>query len=531
MQLRQCAACERIQLLGEKKFSRCGTCGQTSYCSRECQAQHWKNGHKQQCNRQPEQRKAADNNLSRDSSQSRIYTAKDDLTPFYFNNRVKTEKLLSPFDESFKSEDQTESNILYIDESVHEDILFQCKNGCEISFKMVQYQQPRRPDSYGLRCIECDLLLNVKSFLPVTSHADHLRNIMYPYFNDETETPSVICCSRIRIYSVGNVRECHVCRKLPDNKVVSVCQECNLNTCLGCLWGVHQNRNSWTSFFYNRPYARLSSLTEDATELAATSKIAGESATSKIAGESATPAITAAKQQQVFSICNGTFQPEDQIERYMLFIDDFVVTPVLKCVNGCASSFNSVECGSDNFGVMCAKCFSLLVERSSLPIVSCRTYLKSCFLSDLKKTQVSKTLVEILQCSSHGLKSISCGNSRKCRECETYPDNMVTVFCQECDVTECVPCLLTLLQEESANATCGISPPKLRIQVSELEKLFNENRTAETQKCAGCKHIRCLGEVRFKHCSACSHSYYCSRECQMHDWKNGHKQNCRTKHI
>lgn len=33
--------------LGE--FKKCSRCKQACYCSKECQLQHWKNGHKKEC--------------------------------------------------------------------------------------------------------------------------------------------------------------------------------------------------------------------------------------------------------------------------------------------------------------------------------------------------------------------------------------------------------------------------------------------------------------------------------------------------
>ncbi len=38
---------------GERQFLRCGGCRSAAYCSRECQKQHWRGGHKHQCRAVP----------------------------------------------------------------------------------------------------------------------------------------------------------------------------------------------------------------------------------------------------------------------------------------------------------------------------------------------------------------------------------------------------------------------------------------------------------------------------------------------
>ena len=53
LKLRQCAGCERLQLLGEKKFKRCAGCGSVAFCARACQVKHWK-GHKAACRKDAE---------------------------------------------------------------------------------------------------------------------------------------------------------------------------------------------------------------------------------------------------------------------------------------------------------------------------------------------------------------------------------------------------------------------------------------------------------------------------------------------
>ena len=42
--------------------------------------------------------------------------------------------------------------------------------------------------------------------------------------------------------------------------------------------------------------------------------------------------------------------------------------------------------------------------------------------------------------------------------------------------------------------------------------------------CNYCKKVQ--GEVKFDVCSACKKTYYCSKDCQVKDWKAGHKAQC-----
>lgn len=48
---RQCSnrQCQKREISPNKLFDRCGSCNLTSYCSRACQVQHWKMGHKNLC--------------------------------------------------------------------------------------------------------------------------------------------------------------------------------------------------------------------------------------------------------------------------------------------------------------------------------------------------------------------------------------------------------------------------------------------------------------------------------------------------
>ena len=34
-------------------------------------------------------------------------------------------------------------------------------------------------------------------------------------------------------------------------------------------------------------------------------------------------------------------------------------------------------------------------------------------------------------------------------------------------------------------------------------------------------------DINLKRCGECSSSFYCSSECQIYDWKNGHKKRCK----
>ncbi|XP_078592494.1 uncharacterized protein LOC144871222 [Branchiostoma floridae x Branchiostoma japonicum] len=46
--IRECGFCGKLST-NEQKFSKCGSCLHVYYCSRDCQKQHWKSGHKNQC--------------------------------------------------------------------------------------------------------------------------------------------------------------------------------------------------------------------------------------------------------------------------------------------------------------------------------------------------------------------------------------------------------------------------------------------------------------------------------------------------
>lgn len=46
--------------------------------------------------------------------------------------------------------------------------------------------------------------------------------------------------------------------------------------------------------------------------------------------------------------------------------------------------------------------------------------------------------------------------------------------------------------------------------------------------CAFCKKVQ--GDTKFDMCSLCKKVYYCSKDCQVKDWKAGHKTVCGGKH-
>jgi len=53
------------------------------------------------------------------------------------------------------------------------------------------------------------------------------------------------------------------------------------------------------------------------------------------------------------------------------------------------------------------------------------------------------------------------------------------------------------------------------------------NPTAEVNKCDSCGKVA-SATIRLKRCSACKRKMYCSVKCQKQDWKDGHKDVCRT---
>ena len=65
------------------------------------------------------------------------------------------------------------------------------------------------------------------------------------------------------------------------------------------------------------------------------------------------------------------------------------------------------------------------------------------------------------------------------------------------------------------------------------EHLKKAEEEAEKAKQNQLNIIRCnycnVPETSTKHkiCSACKKAYYCSAECQKHDWKRGHKEECK----
>eukprot|EP01084_Bolivina_argentea_P128814 227618_1 len=58
---------------------------------------------------------------------------------------------------------------------------------------------------------------------------------------------------------------------------------------------------------------------------------------------------------------------------------------------------------------------------------------------------------------------------------------------------------------------------------------FNQRRKFKSQiKRSYCSNSFCKSEMYFKLqvCSGCMTSWYCSRQCQKKDWKNGHNRQC-----
>ncbi|KAJ6586020.1 hypothetical protein B0H19DRAFT_1111184 [Mycena capillaripes] len=58
--------------------------------------------------------------------------------------------------------------------------------------------------------------------------------------------------------------------------------------------------------------------------------------------------------------------------------------------------------------------------------------------------------------------------------------------------------------------------------------MYRLDRTQITARRA-CDNMEC-GVIRdkkeFRCCSACKSTYYCSNDCQRHDWGEGHRQEC-----
>lgn len=51
----------------------------------------------------------------------------------------------------------------------------------------------------------------------------------------------------------------------------------------------------------------------------------------------------------------------------------------------------------------------------------------------------------------------------------------------------------------------------------------------EMEMCNNCKVTKFVSvDGRMKRCSRCKAKLYCSKECQIQDWKNGHKHYCKS---
>lgn len=55
---------------------------------------------------------------------------------------------------------------------------------------------------------------------------------------------------------------------------------------------------------------------------------------------------------------------------------------------------------------------------------------------------------------------------------------------------------------------------------------FNKTTLNLTFGAAPCFKYRCLNKGT-KCCTGCNENHYCSKECQVADWKDGHKQQCK----
>ena len=67
-------------------------------------------------------------------------------------------------------------------------------------------------------------------------------------------------------------------------------------------------------------------------------------------------------------------------------------------------------------------------------------------------------------------------------------------------------------------------------QLDDLNELVPPHIQEELKKgqCSGCGHARRLQE-KFRACSRCNVTRYCSKECQKKHWKEGHKKECVAK--
>ncbi|KAJ6448348.1 hypothetical protein C8R45DRAFT_1084515 [Mycena sanguinolenta] len=65
----------------------------------------------------------------------------------------------------------------------------------------------------------------------------------------------------------------------------------------------------------------------------------------------------------------------------------------------------------------------------------------------------------------------------------------------------------------------------------EVKRMFD---SGEHVTCRACDNLECgkiLKKTDFKRCAGCEHHHYCSKECQIKDWRTGHRESCPKIHL
>ena len=79
----------------------------------------------------------------------------------------------------------------------------------------------------------------------------------------------------------------------------------------------------------------------------------------------------------------------------------------------------------------------------------------------------------------------------------------------------------------------GCSPKSMAVlpgagMMSQVAELIKEKARKNTRLCGHCSKAEPAG-VKFNSCGKCRVVRYCSRDCQVKDWKAGHKRKCKVR--
>ena len=79
-----------------------------------------------------------------------------------------------------------------------------------------------------------------------------------------------------------------------------------------------------------------------------------------------------------------------------------------------------------------------------------------------------------------------------------------------------------------ATRTCDLNQVIQLQRQTMLNSIDHEGYEGYLPHCAShtCFHVQNANNPKFQICASCRLASYCSRECQIFDWRNGHKQEC-----